>query len=254
MIGQGSHLTNGCKGRPWVLGHICLIRRKGKPNKIQPDSMSAFFLFLFHPLCSCCAYCHPAHVPPPRPLPWPSPITPLTPVVTPSWVPHAPTSPRGAQEILEPRLRSLPCWDILAPILIRVKTKPLRMPQGATLPLPLTSAHLTRQRALQLLGSPGGTTWAFILTLPSTWSPHPPPTPPDLCSQVTFPRPSLTSVADTAPALPTVPCSRHIFFLTYCNLTFYFISFKNIFLFIWLCQVLVIAYGIFSCSMWNLVP
>ena len=33
-------------------------------------------------------------------------------------------------------------------------------------------------------------------------------------------------------------------------------DFFNIYfyLFIWLCQVLVAAYGIFSCSMWNLVP
>ena len=27
-----------------------------------------------------------------------------------------------------------------------------------------------------------------------------------------------------------------------------------IYLFIWLCQVLVVARGIFSCSMWDLVP
>ena len=50
VIGQWPHLTNGCKGRPWVLGHICLIRRKGKPKKTQPDSTSTFSFFCPTPL------------------------------------------------------------------------------------------------------------------------------------------------------------------------------------------------------------
>ena len=49
----------------------------------------------------------------------------------------------------------------------------------------------------------------------------------------------------------TIGCPSYLYHSLYLN--FCFVS-KNIFLFIWLCWVLVVPCRIFSCGMWDLVP
>ena len=48
------------------------------------------------------------------------------------------------------------------------------------------------------------------------------------------------------------PSSEPLLVIVYSSFCILFVCFK--YLFIWLYQVLVVAHGIFSCSMWDLVP